>query len=254
MMKSNFTSHFLPLVSALLLGTVQLAAQHFYYAPNAVHIPTLAGRHDAALTVGVGRGTGYRALEAQVAYSPLRHVGIMVNYFSAGSKDVENQKEVGGRQRFAEGGIGVYEHAKKGTLSLFVGYGQGYVHNYYNQERYSRFQITRMFVQPSLMYHDKYFRGGLAFRFNHLTYTEGETAFNIEDEELMAIRTIEERSPFFLPELGIHVGMDFSPFSLNLSLTNIFSKTYNLNFARFNSNFSITFDIGKVVTKGKKQD
>ncbi len=254
MMKSNFASRFLLLVSAALLGTAQLAAQHFYYAPNAVHIPTLADRHDAALTLGVGRGSGYRALEAQVAYSPLRHVGIMVNYFSAGSKDVENQKEVGGRQRFAEGGIGMYQRAKKGSASLFVGYGQGYVYNYYDQERYSRFQLERWFVQPSLMYHDKYFRGGVAFRFNHLRYTGGETAFNIEEQELQAIRTIEERSPFFLPELGIHVGMDFSPFSLNLSLTNIFSKTYNLNFARFNSNFSITFDIGKVVKKGGKQD
>lgn len=248
-MKSNFLFRFLLPIMPLLLSAVQVEAQHFYYAPNAVHIPTLADRNDATLTVGVGRGSGYRALEAQVAYSPLRHVGIMFNYFNAGAKAVEQQTAVGGRQRFAEGGIGAYQQGKLGTASLFVGYGQGYVFNHYGQDLYSRFQVARLFVQPSLMYHDKYFRGGLAFRFNRLVYTEGETAFNIDDQQLMAIRNIEERSPLFLPELGIHVGMDFSPFSLNLSLTNIFPKTYNLNFARFNSSLSLTFDLGKVLKK-----
>jgi hypothetical protein len=240
----------LPLLLALLAAP--LAAQHFYYAPNAAHIPTLAYRNDASLTLGVGRGSGFRALEAQMAYSPMNHVGIMFNYFGAGDKGVERQEEIGGLQRFAEGGVGAYQHAEKGTASLFVGYGQGFVHNYYGQERYSRFQVTRVFVQPSLMYHDKYFRGGLALRFNRLVYTEGETAFNIEEQELQAIRTIEERSPFFLPEMGIQVGMELSPFSLNLSLTNIFPKTYNMNFARFNSNFSLTFNLGKVMRKQKK--
>lgn len=251
-MKSSFSFPFWLVFLLSLLTTSAATAQHFYYAPNAAHIPTLADRNDASLSIGVGRGSGYRALETQVAYSPIRHVGIMFNYLGAGSKDVEKQVEVGGLQRFAEGGVGMYQHAEKGTASLFVGYGQGYVHNYYGQERYSRFQITRMFVQPSLMYHDKYFRGGLAFRFNHLIYTEGETAFNIEEQELQAIRTIEERSPFFLPELGVQVGMEFSPFSLNLSLTNIFPKTYNMNFARFNSHFSLTFNLGKAVSKKKK--
>jgi len=240
------------LLLALSSLSASLAAQHFYYAPNAAHIPTLTDRNDASFTLGVGRGSGFRALEAQVAYSPIRHVGIMFNYFGAGEKAVEQQKEIGGLQRFAEGGIGAYQHSEKGTASLFVGYGQGFVHNFYGQERYSRFQITRMFVQPSLMYHDKYFRGGLALRFNHLVYTDGETAFNIEERELQAIRTIEERSPFFLPEMGIQVGMELSPFSLNLSLTNIFPKTYNMNFARFNSNFSLTFNLGNVLRKKKK--
>ena len=68
----------------------------------------------------------------------------------------------------------MYHSAPKGVASLFLGYGQGNVFNYYGQERYSRFQVARLFVQPSLMYRDKYFRGGLAFRFNQLADTSRE--------------------------------------------------------------------------------
>ncbi len=103
------------------------------------------------------------------------------------------------------------------------------------------------------MYQDQFFRGGVAIRFNYLSYAEGETSFNIEDYELNAIRTIEQRAPLFLPELGIYAGMNFAPFSLSLSLTNIFPKTYNLNFARFNTNLSLTLDIGKVMKNSREK-
>ncbi len=250
-MKIHNTLRFL-LISAVFCITCPVFAQHFYYAPNAVHIPMMSEKNDAALTVGIGRGSGYRALEVQAAYSPLRHVAIMFNYFDAGSKEVERLKETGGRGKLTEAGAGVYQGMTNGCISLLAGYGQGYFFNNYGLERISRFEVQRWFVQPALMYQDKFFRGGLAIRLNRLYYSEGETAFNIDENELNAIQNIEERSVFFLPELGIHTGINFAPFALNLSLTTIFPKTYNLNFARFNSNFSLTLDIGRMVKKEGK--
>jgi len=243
----------LSLLGTALLSALSLFSQHFYYAPNAIHIPVLSHSQDASVTVGMGRGSGYRALEVQTCYSPMPHIAVMANYFNGGSKDVEKQLVQGGRGQFLEGGAGIYQSVTKSCASLFAGYGQGYFYNYYNQERFSRLVIQRWFVQPGLMHQDQFFRGGVAIRFNYLSYAKGETSFNIEDQELNAIRTIEQRAPLFLPELGLHAGMNFAPFSLNLSLTNIFPKTYNLNFARFNTNLSLTLDIGNVMKNSREK-
>lgn len=222
-------------------------AQYYYYFPNSVHIPVLEHALDATLGGRMGRGTGFQSYEGQLSFSPVRYVGMMGNYAQAGGKAVKELRETGGSMRFWEAGLGAYQPIGKSCASLFGGYGEGEVFNSYGNDLYSRFLIERWFVQPALMYQDNYFTAGMAIRFNYLVYSKGETAYNTSADQLLAIRSIEDKSPFFLPELGFQVGMDFSPFSLHLALGNIFSRTEHYNFSRFNSQIGITLDIGDLV-------
>lgn len=208
---------------------------------------------DATLSGGIGRGVGFRSLEAQVAYSPVSHIGLMGNFAQAGSRDIENKTATGAFVHFMEGGVGLYQSVGKSCASLFGGYGKGRIFNHYGKELYSRFLIERWFVQPALLYQHNYFIIGVGLRFNYLTYSKGETAFNISEDELYAIRTIEERSPFFLPEAAIQLGMDFSPVAVNFSLTTITAKTHAYNYSRYNSQLSFTFDVGDLLVLMRKK-
>lgn len=219
--------------------------QHYYYAPNTVHVPVLNQKNDAAITLGIGRGSGFRALELQGVYSPIKHLAIMANYFGGGDSQVKNLTEIGASGRSFDVGIGGYQAMNNGSSSLFVGVSEGSVLNHYGNETKSELKMRRWFVQPGVTYNDNFFRGGIAIRINRLEFVSGETDFKIDENELNAIRNIEKQAPFFLPELGVHVGMNFYPFSLNLCLSTIFPKTYGLRFSRFNSCFSLTYYIGK---------
>ena len=239
------------LLAAVLALNAQALAQHYYYAPNSVHIPLLMEKNNASFGAGLGWGTDFNAFEVQGVYSPIPHGAVMFNYFNTGSKDIEQGDELGTRFRFAELAAGAYQALEHGSASVFAGVGQGRLYNNYGSENFSRFTLRRWFVQPSLAYRDHLFQCGVALRLSRLAYPKGESSFDIEEEDLAAIRKIEEDAPFFLPELGLTGSVRLSPFVLTVNLTSVFPDMEGLHFSRFNTNLTLAFDFGELARRHK---
>ncbi|HRI60643.1 MAG TPA: hypothetical protein PK228_12990 [Saprospiraceae bacterium] len=230
-------------------------AQHYYYTPNTIHNPVLIKKNDVSAGIGMGWGSDFSAVEAQGVYSPVQYGAVMVNGFASGPGSVRNNEEVGANFRFLELGIGAYHPLERGSASIFAGVGQGDLYNYYGLDNFSQFTVRRYFLQPGLMYEDKYFRCGLALRLSRISYPKGESSFDIDEFELAAIRKIEAEAPFFMPELGLSGSILLSPCVVSINLTSVFPDAAGLNYSRFTMNLMLTFEFAKMgkKEKGKKK-
>lgn len=89
-----------------LLGLTSCGYYNYTYLPSPVSMPELAKRGDLKLEASASPRSG----SAQVAYSPINHIGVLIQYTGAFGKDVNN----------VEGGLGYYLKKDK---YLFSGYG-----------------------------------------------------------------------------------------------------------------------------------
>lgn len=226
--------------------------QTYNYAPNAVHLPILTQSGDGTLGIGWGRGNAFQSLELQGAYSPMQHLAVMANYFGAREKEVRKRTEVGTDYTLWELAVGIYEKTSRGSASLFAGYGNGNLFSYYGSENTASFNLRRLFLQPGLSYRSNHFQAGVALRLTHLNYNKGVVSYTLEQSDLQAIRKIEEKSPMFLPELGMNAGLHLKPVTIGMSINGIFPDTDNWDFVRLNAVLSIMVDFN-LKRKAKNQ-
>ena len=239
------------LLALLLTLATNLSAQYYNYAPNSIYFCQLQKKYAATLSGSLSRGNDFSGKELQVAFSPIKHAAILINYFDAQRDAVRRQEDEGTSSRFGELGVGVYETTDLGTVSIFAGVGKGSVFSNYTLDRAASFDLERWFIQPSILRRNKNFEWGVALRFNRLIYSQGKVDYSIDDYDLRAVRALEERAPFFIPELGLRAGLSFSLFTFSVNLTNVFYTTRTYNFERVNSNLMLTFDVGKIGQKKK---
>ncbi len=250
---NKFYGKYSILAVLLVLGAAKNVAQNFNYAPNSIHFCQLQNKYAATLSVGLGQGNNFISREWQAAFSPIEHGAIMINYFDEHKKAVLEREEEGGSSGFGEIGIGAYEHTESGTASIFVGFGKGSIFNNYVLKRATSFDFQRWFVQPTILRYNKNFEWGVALRFNYLAYSHGEVDYSISDYDLRAVKALAAKSPFFLPELGLHAGLNFSLFTGSINLTSLFYAAYTFNFEKVNSSLMFTFNVGKLYQKKKSQ-
>ncbi len=229
-------------------------AQHYYYSPNSAQMPAAKERHDAGIGVGWCRNAGATGIELQGYYSPLKHVLVTANYMDIGEKEVLKNTLEGLKYRFYEIGAGVYKPLSRGTASLIVGYGRGNMFNAFRGEEFADLDLQRLYVQPAILYNDAFFQGGICFRFSQISYTKGKVAIAIPESELSAIRAVEEKSPLFLPELGITGAMRLMPFVVGVNICGIFPRTDDLDFVRVNSSIFLNLELGDVFRKKEKTE
>lgn len=142
---------------------------------------------------------------------------------------------------------GAYLPLKYGTLALYGGAGKSWLSNRYAVESHADFQIARLFLQPTLSLETRSLRAGLSLRFSRLYYSSGTVEIKgLSDEDLEAIRFIEKNAPFWLPELGAHIGFRFDPCVLTLHFTNAFPSSDKWKIATYNRSLSLTFDLHKM--------
>lgn len=210
-----------------------------FYTPNTMQIPMLTQAQEATITGGVSKSGKNSAWEAQAIYSPLPHLGVMVNHFDLrynGSTQTDYtpfsyfETDFKGKSRLTEGGVGGYYQLgpnKEYLISLFAGFGQGHTENEYslppdlqNPETFqSDWNFQRWFAQPSLALKYRRFQVGTALRFVWVNYLDGNINSRVGILETERIQLLESSSPLFLTEMAWSVGWRFRPMVLSLNST-----------------------------------
>ena len=249
----------------LWLASLLFAAScsHRYYAPNTIQMPALQERGDATANVGLAVGPEYSGLEAHAAYSPVKHMALMLNYFRVSSDKDKVPDDVvpggpaepeWGRGQFLEGAVGGYLPLDgRNTVSLFVGMGEGSSYNYFGFARFADLRFRRWFVQPSITAEYSRVRLGFGLRLAHLKFYEGLVDYRIDEQEREVIERLAEDSPLFLPEYALHFCWKLGVFTLNNTVTYSPSQAAQKDnrFAGSNLNIGLGVDLNKLWKKEK---
>lgn len=238
----------------LLLPLLLLSGcTHYYYAPNTLHAPALRKQHDAQISLHAGGGDEYTASEFQAVYSPVKYGAVMFNFMDATGG---SQNEDHGYGNLREGGLGGYYPIRKYmNVSLFGGYGKGRVRNWYlndgttNLTYESLLLFDRTFIQPSFTLQSKWFHFGFGYRLVWLKYLKGDVDYRITASELEAIQKIERKSPLFIPEVGINVGLHLGPTVWKIHLVTLANQHTSMHLNKSNSGISMKLNLNELWDK-----
>jgi hypothetical protein len=254
----------LPMRSAILLfalSSLATSCTHYYYSPNLLNTPHFERKHDASIAANIGGGVDALSTNVQLAYSPVKHATVMLNYFQYRGR-FENTNFFGGptyqegtKGDFFEAAVGAYkpELFAGMNMAIYAGWGQGNIRNDYGLFRYAQLQYQRTFLQPTMTFKNDWAFVGIGLRLVHLRFTSGNIDYRIEPYDLEEIRAIEYQSPFLIPEGGLNVGFNLRPVVLHgsLVLSNLASQS-DVYFKRVNLNVGITFVLHEMFQKKKR--
>lgn len=212
-----------------------------FYTPNTVNLPTLSQKGEGAASGAVSFGSSH-SWEVQGSYSPVRHLGLMANYFAIdynGSfpgglsgpfpfPPVPSLIDFTGQMRFGEGGIGCYGYAGKNQeylFSVFGTAGQGRTLIQYNEPgtptKHAQWNFWRYALQPGVRMQHKRLRFGAAFRFSYVHHATGRIDARISATELQRIEILETHSPTAFWDVLWTVGYHYRPFLFSLNSTSV---------------------------------
>lgn len=228
---------YLPLLALLLASA---CTTNRFYTPNSMNAPMMTDKGQGTVAGGLAANADNTAWEVQATYSPVKHLGLMVNHFNLRYQGEANLTQspfsffipsaFEGSTRLTEGAVGGYYQVgtqQEYLLSLFAGFGQGRTENRYepppdqpNGEVYvSDWRYQRYFLQPSLSIQYKRFQVGTGMRFAWVNYLDGNINSRVGPLEVQRIERLEQNSPLFLTELGWSIGWHLKPVVLSLNST-----------------------------------
>lgn len=195
-MKKCFLRHLTVLVS-LSLTSVFSSCYTVLYTANQPDVPLFKSINKHQVKAEGSIGTA--GIEGKIAYSPVNHLGVMIN----GSFLTKDER----KQYFREVGVGGYTGlAKSITLEMYVGYGYGTSSDTaglvgfpseFNRSSYGAF--NRWFLQTNIGYVSENFEGGFAMRVSNVKFT------NLRDNYIPFTRS---ESTFFEPSFVGKIGSE----------------------------------------------
>ena len=205
------------------------------YTPNIIHTPLFSEKNDADIQLGSGT-CGY---DAQIAYAPLNHLGLMINS-SFRNKNVSDTNFYN-KHSFVEGGLGYFgKFNVKGRYECYAGYGTGTSENY-DATFYGLVtgSYNRYFFQPSVGIKTDVFEGAFSVRLVYLDmykisknvgYTRNQLSAGYY-EPVFTARVGYKFVKFFM-QAGLSIPMQDqlkytdSPFVFNVGFNLNFSESY----------------------------
>lgn len=212
----------------LLISSFFIACSPIYYSPATQNVPLFSDKKQ--LNVGVYT-QDENFVELQSAYSPGKHIGIMLNAFYAHPDD--NNEGDGGSAELLEGGVGYfYELQPKLIIEIYGLYGAGKMENHFQSQNDGRIKANfeTLSIQPAIGYHTKYFDACLSFRLSQLSYNNisGNLIFGREDQ----VQYLNARRDQLLIEkaLTIRAGLEFIKLQLQIGSSD------NMTYSNFYQN------------------
>jgi len=261
------------------------SASHHFYATDEGNL--LALREEKDLKVSAGYTPHLNSLpgnniNAQIGYSPIKHLGIHGSYFRirnsfTGAEDIEKNvyqynfsgaiggyyfKPAKAKEIFGddEDGLTSFESATEGKGLLFdgyVGYSRGAVNNFYFGETGKvELDFQKFYVQGG--FHIFLDKVGASFtlRGTQLSYLDSSIASGkLSASQLRKIKIIEENNPFFFLEsaLKISIGKPTAPIRGYLTLAGVYDfGDVFLEVQPSTMQFGVTADIDYLFSKKEK--
>lgn len=236
-----------------------------YYTPNAQNVPLIDEKAEGGGSFSFQKGLYSRGLNLQTAFSPLNHLGFMLNYHFLSAKYsyegswwsslYSDEGEV--KRNFFEVGMGYYTKVQeKSVFEVYGGVGWGsakfenYGTYYYNYNRI-RGKVTdnRYFLQPAFGWiFNEHLELAISNRFCLLYYKDltVDGGIEIELDELLNVND----NPLFLiePAVTFRVGGENIKFQYQVCLSNYIGN-YTGYYDPLAMSFALFFRI-----KGKKQE
>lgn len=246
----------------LILGVSVLSSctKHYFYSPNTLHLPTVREPGDLTVEGSINGSNQIKGVEAKVAWCPVEKTSLMLNYmhlqgsfsrttgFSFPSPPPEIHK---GRGYLAE--VGITRHLiidQYRMFTLTVGGGIGRSVNDYDLSRLATLNFNRLFVQPAFVTQGEMADFGIGLRFSRLGFYNGSIDYRIEENDLTSIQKIDQNDPFWIPDLGLSAGINFSPVHLKCNLAlSVYDKTNEYSFSGNNLSVSVMLDVDKMMKK-----
>jgi len=260
------------LYSAILALLLPACTSNRFYTPNTMHIPMLSGKGQGTVSAGFTKNAHNSGWEAQAVYSPLPHLGLLVNHFDlhysgytfTDFSQFFYETEYAGKTRLTEGAIGGYFQTgpqKEYLLSLFGGYGKGRTENRYfpppdfpsGETFNSKWNYQRWFIQPALGMKYRRFQVGTGLRFVWVDYFDGDINSRVGIQETQRIELLDTNSPLVLTEIAWSFGWYFRPMVVSLNSTAVVRGKNSIRELNLASNF-VSLTVGLNLHELKKRD
>lgn len=214
--------------SSIVFSILLFVACAPVYSPNAIHVPLFTQQHDASLQGSVGTISS----DVQAAYSPLNHLGVMLNasFYEGANRNFN----------FFEGGAGYYGSIDKtARFEFYGGYGHGntsILNTVILSDRVSA-SYHRLFFQPSIGAKTNVFEGAFSTRVCYVNL------YNLNVNNLTGSASAVYIEPVITAKVGykyakffVQAGLSLqtnellsyysNPLLLNVGLNLSFSKLY----------------------------
>jgi len=192
-----------------------------YYVPSAPNTPLLSKKNDLAFSVMKTSGTKFDGLEAQTAFLPTKHLGIIGSYSSLGNKeDIVYMKY----RRFELGAGYVRKLSKSVQFETYAGFGKGKITNFHFTG-FSKEDLSHFFIQPAIAINNEKqtLQFGIVSKFSGVNFNVADTTFNTDREPFSAAQLFKlYNQPFHIiwepgfvfrvgwKEFLFHTGYSFS--------------------------------------------
>lgn len=234
--------------------------QHYFYAPNTLHIPTVREKGDMTAEISLNGSNQIKGFEAKAAYCPVKNTSVMVNYmYLSGTFNVNNSfvfppppNEVHSGSGFlTEVGITrnfVIDQYKMFTLTAGGSLGRSV--NDYDRGRLAKLNFNRFYLQPAIVSQGELAEFGVGLRFSRLGFYKGRIDYRIDENDLMDIVRIDESGPFWIPDIGLSAGINFAPVHLKCNLAlSVYDKLDDYSFSGNNLNIAMLVDVDNLLGK-----
>jgi hypothetical protein len=250
-------------------GLFASCTQHYFYSPNTLHLPTVRERGDMTAEVSLNGSNQIKGVEVKAAWCPVEKTSVMVNYMHLqGSFNRSTiftfppppSEQHSGRGYLAE--LGITRHFiidQYRMFTLTAGGSIGRSVNDYDLNRLAELNFNRIFLQPAFISQGEMADFGIGLRFSRLGFYNGSIDYRIAEDDLISIQKIDASDPFWIPDLGLSAGINFSPVHLKCNLVlSVYDKNDEYSFSGNNLSVSLLFDVDNMIKKktstpGKKK-
>jgi hypothetical protein len=239
----------------IVLGSLSLAScnEHFYYAPNTLHMPQAKNVGEVTLEGSLNGSNQAKGFEVKGGYGIAPKTSIMVNAMYLRGSFTRSffgfptppSEEHSGRGYFAE--LGATRHfpiSEYTDFTLSAGGGLGQSNNFFDRGRQSTLNFNRFFLQPGIVTKGELANIGVGLRYSRLGISGGSVDLGIDEFDLSEIKDIENKGSFLIPDLGFSAGINFAPIHVNCNLVlSVFSGIGEYALSGSNLNVSLGYDI-----------
>lgn len=212
------------------LSFICASCSFVYYAPNQPHVPVLKSKNDFEVKAAYsGESFGdVEALEAQIAYSPLKYWS--VNYNFAHFFSDKKEKNHGNSTQHEIGTGFYYPLTPYLYLSGNVSYAQNTVYHYYELiPQNSSFNTQRWSFMPGFNFGNEYVNVFGALRFSNVRFLNGLLPLNLMDKEKAELEFLLRKNNFLVIDrtFGIKGGYKYIFLGIQLTFTSANQMEWN---------------------------